>query len=101
MHRFLRLTLQLFAFVLTLNIHSIAAEKRLLYVATPGIRDYLEYGGPGVIVFDNENHHQFLKRIPLAGLDASGKPLNIKGVAAHAGTKRLYVTTTRTLTALD
>jgi DNA-binding beta-propeller fold protein YncE len=78
-----------------------SAEKRLLYVATPGIRDYLEYGGHGVIVFDINHGHKFIKRIPLAGLDETGKPLNVKGVAAHAGTKRLYVTTTRTLTALD
>jgi DNA-binding beta-propeller fold protein YncE len=100
MHRrFLRLAFLLFIFALTLNNES--AEKRLLYVATPGIRDYLEYGGHGVIVFDIDHGHKFLKRIPLAGLDETGKPLNVKGVAADAGTKRLYVTTTRTLTALD
>jgi len=27
-----------------------AAEGRFLYVATPGVRDYLEYGGHGVLV---------------------------------------------------
>src|SRR4051794_26184114 len=27
-------------------------ERRLLYVATPGIRNYLEYGGHGLLVFD-------------------------------------------------
>jgi hypothetical protein len=78
-----------------------AAEKHLLYVATPGIRNYLEYGGHGIIVFDIDNGHKFVKRIPLAGLDEAGKPLNVKGFAANAETKRLYVTTTRTLTALD
>jgi DNA-binding beta-propeller fold protein YncE len=97
MHRFLRLAI--LALALSINLHS--AEKRLLYVATPGIRNYLEYGGHGVIVFDIDNNHKFVKRIPLAGLDEKGEPLNVKGVAAHAGTKRLYVTTTRTLTALD
>ncbi len=78
-----------------------AGEKRLLYVATPGIRDYLEYGGHGVLVFDIGHGHQFVKRIPLAGVDEKGKPLNVKGIAANATTKRLYVTTTRTLTCLD
>lgn len=78
-----------------------ASEKRLLYVATPGVRDYLEYGGHGVIVFDIDDHHKFVKRIPLAGLDENKKPLNVKGIAGNAATKRLYVTTTRTLTALD
>jgi len=79
-----------------------AAEKRLLYVAEPGVRDYLEYGGHGVIVFDIDNGHKFVKRIPLGGIDAATqKPLNVKGVAANAATKRLYVTTTKTLQALD
>lgn len=76
-------------------------EKRLLYVATPGVRDYLEYGGHGVLVFDMDQGHQFMKRIPLAGVDEKGKPLNVKGIAANAATRRLYVTTTRTLTCLD
>jgi DNA-binding beta-propeller fold protein YncE len=76
-------------------------EQRLLYVTTPGIRDYLEYGGHGVVVFDIDHGHRFLKRIPLAGLDDKGKPRNVKGVAANAQTKRLYVSTTHTLTALD
>ena len=42
--------------------------------------------------------HRFVKRIPLAGLDEKGKPLNVKGVAASAVTKRICVTTLRTLT---
>ncbi len=77
------------------------AQKRLLYVATPGIRNYLQYGGHGVLVFDINDGHRFIKRIPLAGLDEKGKPLNVKGICANAATKRLYVSTTRTLTALD
>src|SRR5205809_2113807 len=78
-----------------------AGAKRLLYVATPGVRNYLEYGGHGVIVFDIDHGHRFVKRIPFAGLDEKGQPRNVKGVAANAQTKRLYVTTTHTLTALD
>src|SRR5258708_7044257 len=78
-----------------------SGERRLLYVATPGIRNYLEYGGHGVVVFDIDHGHRFVKRIPLAGLDEKGEPRNVKGVAANAGTKRLYVTTTHTLTCLD
>ncbi len=78
-----------------------SGAHRLLYVGTPGIRDYLEYGGHGVLVFDIDNGHRFVKRIPFGGLDANGKPLNVKGIAANAGTKRLYITTTRTLTCMD
>jgi len=76
-------------------------ERKFLYVATPGIRDYLEYGGHGILVFDIDHDHRFLKRIPSAGLDDAGKPLNVKGIAACAKTHRLYVTTTRTLLCFD
>ena len=77
------------------------AERKLLYVAVPGIRNYLEYGGHGVLVFDIDHGHRFVKRIPAAGLNESGQPLNVKGVCANASTKRLYVGTTRTLTCFD
>jgi hypothetical protein len=81
--------------------NSTMAERKLLYVAVPGIRNYLEYGGHGVLVFDIDHDHRFVKRIPAAGLDESGQPLNVKGVCANASTKRLYVSTTRTLTCFD
>ena len=70
-----------------------AGERRLLYVATPGIRDELQYGGHGVLVFDIDRGHKFVKRIPFGGLDQAGRPLNVKGIAASASTGWLYVTT--------
>ncbi len=76
-------------------------ERRFLYVATPGIRDYLEYGGHGVLVFDINDGHKFVKRIPSAGLNEQGRPLNVKGICANAATQRIYISTTRTLTCLD
>ena len=76
-------------------------ERKLLYVAAPGIRDYLEYGGHGILVFDIDHNHQFVKRYPSAGLDEKGHPLNVKGISANAGTRRLYVTTTRTIMCFD
>jgi hypothetical protein len=76
-------------------------EQKLLYVAEPGIRDYLEYGGHGIIVFDIERNHQFVRRIPTPGVDEKGKPLNVKGICASTITKRLYISTTRTLICLD
>ena len=75
--------------------------RRLLYVAEPGIRDYLEYGGHGLLVFDIDHGHKFVKRIPTAGLDAKGKPLNVKGVCANAATKKIYISTTQQLMCLD
>jgi hypothetical protein len=78
-----------------------AEPRRLLYVAVPGIRNYLEYGGHGLLVFDIDKGHQFVKRIPIAGLDDNGKPDNVKGVCANAANKRIYISTTKTLTCLD
>ena len=76
-------------------------ERKHLYVAVPGIRNYLEYGGHGILIFDIEAGHRFVKRLGSAGLDEAGKPLNVKGIAASAPTGRLYLTTLRTLLSFD
>ena len=90
-----------FLSLFTLSLFAAEKERHLLYVAEPGIRDLLEYGGHGVIVFDMDNGFKFVKRIPLAGLDEKGKPRNVKGICASAVTKRLYISTTHTLQCLD
>jgi len=77
------------------------AERHLLYVAVPGIRNYLERGGHGVLLFDLDGGHRFVKRIPARGLGADGKPLNVKGVVASAATGRLYVSTLQFVTCFD
>ena len=65
---------------------------RYLYVVCPGIRDYLEFGGAGILVFDIDNGHKFVKRIATtASTDA--KPRNIKGVVANPTTHKLHFTT--------
>jgi DNA-binding beta-propeller fold protein YncE len=82
--------------------HAEEPPARFLYVAEPGIRNYLEYGGHGLLVFDIDHGHKLVKRIKTAGLDAKTKqPDNVKGVAASARTGRIYVVTTQTLTCLD
>src|SRR6266581_3113708 len=104
---FFKMCLAIFCAALMVAGRSAAAEKlaaperNLLYVAAPGIRDYLEYGGHGILVFDINAGHKFVKRIPSAGLDEKGRPLNVKGIAACAQTHRLYLTTTRTLLCFD
>lgn len=72
----------------------------LLYVVEPGIRNYLEFGGAGILVFDVDAGHKFVKRIPTPA-SRDKRPLNIKGVCAHAGTHRLYFTTLTKLYAVD
>jgi DNA-binding beta-propeller fold protein YncE len=75
--------------------------RRLLYVAVPGIRNYLEYGGHGLLVFDIDDGHRLLKRIPIGGLGDDGAPMNVKGICASTETDRVYISTIKTLMCLD
>jgi DNA-binding beta-propeller fold protein YncE len=75
-------------------------EHHLLYVAVPGIRNYLQFGGAGILVFDMDEGHRFLKRIGTPASQAA-KPENIKGICANAATQRLYFTTLTKLYCLD
>jgi len=76
-------------------------QRRYLYVAEPGIRNYVEYGGVGVLVYDIDAGYKFVRRIPTQVLPAGQEPENVKGIAASAVTGRLYVTTIRRLMAFD
>ena len=80
---------------------SFAEDHHYLYVAAPGIRDYLEYGGHGLLVFDIDNGHRFVKRINTSGVDEQGKPLNVKGICANAASARVYISTTQTMACYD
>jgi hypothetical protein len=76
-------------------------DRHLLYVAAPGVRNYAEYGGTGILVFDVANGHRFVKRIPTIATAAGQAPENVKGVALSAELGLLYVTTPRRMFALD
>src|SRR5438094_2074867 len=76
-------------------------EKHLLYVALPGIRNYVEYGGIGILVFDIDNGYRFVKRIPTWVVPSGKQPENVKGIAASAKTGKLYVSTINRLAAFD
>jgi DNA-binding beta-propeller fold protein YncE len=89
--------------------------QRFLYAALPGVGggNNLKYGGAGILVFDIDHGHKFLRRIPLQGAPPPpGAALNrngpggagqeaIKGIAANAQTARLYVSTSRRTAAYD
>jgi DNA-binding beta-propeller fold protein YncE len=90
--------------------------ERYLYAALPGVGggNNLSYGGAGILVFDIDHGHKFVKRVPLQGvpppptvtsLSGRGGRANaqeaIKGIAAHAQTARLYVSTSRRVAAYD
>src|SRR5579859_5222301 len=79
-----------------------AKEKHLLYAASPGIRNYVQYGGMGVLVFDMDNGYRFVKRIPTWAPPAAGKePENVKGIAASAKTGMLFVSTFARIAAIN
>ncbi|HYT69642.1 MAG TPA: hypothetical protein VEL51_24700 [Vicinamibacterales bacterium] len=76
-------------------------ERHYLYVAEPGIRNYVEHGGVGVLVFDMDRGYRFVRRIPSEDIPKGEAPQNVKGIAASAATGRLYVTTLGHVMAFD
>ena len=96
-------TLVLLAVLLCFPSSRAAAEAplhRYLYVVCPGIRNNLEFGGSGILVFDIDDGHKFIRRISTPA-SREAMPDNIKGVCACASTKRLYFTTRSKLYCLD
>jgi len=78
-----------------------AAERRLLYVAVPGIRNYTEWGGVGLLVYDIDDGYRLLRRIPTQRAAPGEAIENVKGICASAATGRVYVSTIRRLFAFD
>jgi hypothetical protein len=78
-----------------------ATERHLLYIAEPGIRNYVSHGGVGVLVHDIGHGHRFVKRIPTWSVAAGEEPENVKGIAASARTGKLYVSTVKRVACID
>ena len=78
-----------------------AAIKRYLYVAVPGIRDYLGYGGHGILVFDINNNHRFVKRIATKGFHPDNTPSNVKGIAVSVALNSIFISTIESLQRID
>jgi DNA-binding beta-propeller fold protein YncE len=80
---------------------TVSNEHHFLYAAVPGIRNYVEYGGIGILVYDMDQGHRFVRRIPTFDVPAGEQPENIKGIVANAKTARLYITTPKRVAAFD
>lgn len=78
-----------------------AAEQHFLYVASPGTRNYVEYGGVGLLVFDIDHGYKFVRRIPTWSVPQGKEPENVKGIAASARTGRVYITSLNRMIAID
>src|SRR5579885_1815160 len=72
-----------------------------LYVASPGIRNYTEWGGVGVLVFDIDNGYKLVKRFPTWQYKPGENVENVKGFAASAATGKMYVSNINQMMALD
>ena len=81
--------------------HNKSRVNKYLYVVVPGIRDYLEYGGHGILVYDISDNYKLVKRIPTGGLKENGTPSNVKGVAVSLSTNSIYITTLEALQRID
>src|SRR4051795_9632217 len=79
----------------------LAAGEHLLYVANPGTRNYVQYGGVGITVFDIDNGYKFVRRIPTWDVAPGKEPENVKGIAASAKTGLIYVSSLNRIIAID
>src|SRR5437660_4030180 len=96
LHKSLIWSLFLFAPVIFLQLRATPTpekEQHRLYVAVPGIRNDLEYGGVGILVYDIDVGYKFIKRIPTWDVPPGEAAENVKGTAASAKTGKLYVST--------
>jgi DNA-binding beta-propeller fold protein YncE len=78
-----------------------AQEKSFLYAAVPGIRNYVEFGGIGLLVFDRSDGYKFVKRIPTWPAKSGEAVENVKGIAASARHGLVFVTTIKRIAAFD
>ena len=86
---------------MTYRSSSEGTTGHFLYVATPGIRNYLGYGGHGLLVFDIDNNHKFVKRIPTRGFKKDGTPSNVKGIAVSQQLNSVFISTLEALQRID
>jgi DNA-binding beta-propeller fold protein YncE len=76
-------------------------EQHHLYVALPGPDGGDPDSSVRILVFDIANQHRFVRRIPLWPAARGDDAEAVRGVASHARSGRLYVSTTRRLAAVD
>ena len=96
-----RILLSCLALSISAEVISASGSRHLLYVASPGIRNYVEYGGIGVLVFDVDDGYKFVRRIPTWTVPEGKKVENVKGIAASAKTGIVYVTSLDSMIAIN
>jgi DNA-binding beta-propeller fold protein YncE len=76
-------------------------QEQLLYVAVPSSGTADPDRSVRILVFDIANAHRFVKRIPVWPARGGDDVEAVRGVAAHAATGRLFISTTSRLAAID
>src|SRR5437762_7517790 len=110
--KFLRGAVAVVAFATLTSQPHAQQPQRFLYAALPGVGggNNMSYGGAGILVFDIDHGHKFVKRVPMPTAlplppSTNGRPVapqeSIKGIAAHGPTARVYVSTNRRVAAFD
>lgn len=102
--KILKLALSLFLLVCSVapvNQSAGVTARHYLYVASPGIRNYVQFGGVGILIFDIDAGYKFVRRIHTWDVPAGKEPENVKGIVANAQTARIYVSTTARIAAFD
>ena len=88
-------------FVLLGSMPAAQHDTHRLYVAVPGIRNELQYGGVGILVYDMDAGYKLIKRIPTWDVPPGQPAENVKGIAASAKTGKLYVSTIKRVACFD
>ena len=99
--RWFTASLFVLASAIPLSADQVGKTKHYLYVASPGIRNYVEYGGVGVLVFDIDDGYRLVKRFPTWSYKSGETIENVKGFAASAVTGKMYVSNVNRMMALD
>jgi DNA-binding beta-propeller fold protein YncE len=100
MARCLCATALLFAIVLA-GLAAAQQTRRYLYVAVPGAGNESEYQGVGILVYDIDKGHSFVRRIA-TWPQVKGQPSEqVRGIAAGTATRRLFLSTVKRLAAFD
>jgi hypothetical protein len=99
--RVLSALLMMTALVATVLPTAAQDARKFIYAAVPGVSNDEQFGGIGILVFDADNGHKFVRRIHTWETYRREAVEPVKGIAAHAATGRLFVSTTRRLAAFD
>jgi len=83
------------------SVTATTATGSYMYVCTPGTRDYLGFGGKGILVFDMNNNNKFVRRIPTHLTGPNGNALAVKGVAVSVQLNSIFVSSTAGVQRID